>query len=182
MSDTMHSAFSENPLAVLKALQGSSCGLFSGLEEYVALSWTETFMKFFQGLGSALDEIGTDEVVETVDSPEVIGGATEAVGDSTTILETWIRKMGLTSSRGDESHGRRREKWSEIMRSHLLRDQWGDDSPRRHGLGRMVSLLVGRGFVDVVVAGNVYVSASRIAESYIHMIFNRAFDPDQANE
>ena len=167
---------------MLKALRGPSCDLFSGLEEYVVLSWTETFVKFFQGFGSALDEIGMDEAVEAADSPEAIGDAAEAIDDPIAILETWTRKMGLASSRGDESYDRHRERWSEIVRSHLLRDQRGDDSLRRHGLGRTAPFLAGKGFADVVAAGNAHVSAFRIVGSYMHMTFNRVFGPDQANE
>lgn len=180
--DTTHDVFSEDSLAVLKALRGPSCDLFSGLEEYVVLSWTETFVKFFQGFGSALDEIGMDEAVEAADSPEAIGDAAEAIDDPIAILETWTRKMGLASSRGDESYDRHRERWSEIVRSHLLRDQRGDDSLRRHGLGRTAPFLAGKGFAGVVAAGNAHVSAFRIVGSYMHMTFNRVFGPDQANE
>lgn len=122
------------------------------------------------------------EVVGAVDSSEAIGDAAKAIDNPIAILEIRIRKMGPASSHEDESYDRYRERWSETVCSHLLRDQRGNDSSRRRGLGRTVSLLAERDFADVVAVGNVHVLAFRVVGGCMHMIFNRVFDPDQANE
>lgn len=180
--DAIHSVFSEDALAVLKALRSPSCELFSGLEEYVVLSWAETFVKFFQGFCSVPDETGTDEAVEASGDLEASGDMPETPDDPIAVLETWTGKMSLASSRGDESYDQHRERWSELVRSHFLRFQRGEDLLRQHGLGRTAPFLAGKRFAEVDAAGNAHVSVFRIIGSCMHMTFNRVFGPDQDKE
>lgn len=157
-----HETFSEDALAVLRALRSPTTEFFSGLEEYTILSWTETLVGFGQGFDC--------ETAESADAPDPLA-----------VLEAWTDRMGLASSRGDDSYARHRERWSRLVQSHLLRIQHGE-SLGDCGLGRAAPLRAGRGLGVAAVTGRGQTPPPRVVGSYLHMTFNRVFGPDSERE
>ncbi|MCT1830677.1 lantibiotic dehydratase [Brevibacterium luteolum] len=159
----MHRVFSEDSLAVLRALHLPVNDAYSNLEEFVLVSWAEMLVAF-----------GAGHLPNTVATPDM------AKPDPIHMGRLWTETIGLEPSR-DRAYSGDRERWTRCVQArfstHRDSAEW-----KTIGLGR--NALFGSGRLHRINLQNKeeFASAERVIGSYMHMTFNRAFGPDPDRE